>query len=451
MPTASPASDHSVAEQLALLDPEERVRLLNGLTDREKMELLYNWEVWARPKQKMPEGDWFGWLRLAGRGEGKTRTGAETVRIWAGKPADPPVRIALVAETAADARDVLIQGESGLLNICPPWNMPVYQPSKRRLVWPNGTIGITFSGEEPDQLRGPQFHYAWVDELAKYQKPQLTWDNLEFGLRLGERPRVVITTTPRPIDIIRRLLLDPNIRVTTGSSYENIANLAPSFIERVIERYEGTRVGRQEIHAEVLEDTPGALWTYRILEQCRERITPPLRRVVVAIDPAVTSNEDTSDETGIVVAGLGSDGHGYVLADKSGVYTPAEWANEALRLFRLYHADRIIGEQNNGGEMVEYTLRSVEPRIPYKKVNASHGKTRRAEPVAAEYERGKVHHVGVFKEMEDQMVATTAEEYLGGGSPDRMDAAVWALTELMLKFYRRPMIQPTISRRSFGK
>jgi phage terminase large subunit-like protein len=415
------------------MTPEEQQEMLASLPKGEALKLLYDWTFWARPKQRLPSGNWFGWLRLAGRGEGKTRTGAEVIRGWVGDKHAPPIRIALVAETAADARDVLVQGESGIMAISPPWNMPQYEPSNRRVVWPNGSTATTFSGEEPDQLRGPQFHKAWVDELAKYHKPELTWDNLELGLRLGTRPQVVISTTPRPIPIIKKMLSDPMIVVTRGSSYENLSNLAPSFIRRVISKYEGTRLGRQELYAEVLTDTPGALWTYDRIEQYRvtESGCPEWKRVVIGIDPAVSANED-SDETGIIVAARGMDDHAYVLRDLSGVMTPDAWARRAVDAYKRWQADRIVAERNQGGLMVERTVRTIEPNVSYKGVWASQGKVVRAEPVAALYEQGKVHHVDTLPRLEDQMVAMTPDGYMGGGSPDRTDALVWALTELML-------------------
>src|SRR5262245_43942347 len=314
------ATNLSPASRLALLPRAERQAFLARCTPAEVTALEYEWAgFWARPNQLPPPGNWRAWLILAGRGFGKTRAGAEQVIAWASPPRQ---RIALVAETAADARDVLIEGDSGILACAPPWCKPVYQPTRRRLTWPNGSVATTYSGDSPDPLPGPQHHYAWVDELCKFQYPQDTWDNLELGLRLGSQPRAVITTTPRPMPLLRALLADPSIVVTRGATYENLINLAPSFKTRILERYEGTRLGRQELYAEVLEDTPGALWTRLLLEQTRVRQVPPLRRIVIGLDPG--------HEAGIIVAGLGDDGHGYILEDLSISGSPATWAGQAI-------------------------------------------------------------------------------------------------------------------------
>jgi phage terminase large subunit-like protein len=439
----------SLAEQMAELPQAELDAIMAEMSDDDAFKLVYDWPTWARPNQ-MPPTDadrardgllpWFVWLLLGGRGMGKTRTGAETIINWVEEASyGEPIRIALVGQTSADVRDVMLQGESGILTLSPPWNVPTYLASSRRVQWPNGSYAILFSGDAPDQLRGPQFHKAWVDELAKFQYPQETWDNLEFGLRLGEKPQVVVTTTPRPIPIVKQMLEDPQVHVTRGSSYENISHLAPSFIQRVIRKYEGTRVGRQELHAEVLLDMPGALWNYDMIEGCRVARIPEMKRIVVAIDPAVTAHED-SDETGIIVAGKGIDGHGYVLRDLSGRWTTDEWASMAVKAYFDYGADRIIAEVNNGGDLVETVLRAFNRNVPYKAVHASRGKYRRAEPVSALYERGMVHHHGQFAQMEDQMTTFNPEEAITPTerrrtkqlSPDRMDAMVWAFTELML-------------------
>lgn len=411
----------------------ERLEFLSSLPDDEAAALFYDWSFWRRPNQTPPPGDWRVWLILAGRGYGKTRTGAEYVigNVQAGAAR----RVALVAQTAADARDVMVEGESGILECSPPWFKPVYEPSKRRLTWPNGAIATTYSGDEPDQLRGPQHDLAWADEPAKWRYGERAWDNMEFGLRLGAHPRVVATTTPRPIKLIRDLLADPETVTTTGSTYENIHNLAPSFIRRVVRKYENTRLGRQELHAQLLEDVPGALWTRAVIDAWRVLKAPPLVRIVVAIDPAATSGEDSAD-TGIVVAGKSEDGHGYILADKSKHASPAGWAREAITAYNIFRGDRVIGEVNNGGEMVENTIRTVRDemdqpigaQIPYRAVHASRGKLTRAEPISALYEQGLIHHVGMFAELEDQMCSWVP----GEKSPDRMDALVWALTELFV-------------------
>lgn len=394
----------------------------------------------ARLDQLWPEGEWRCWLLLGGRGAGKTRTLVETVRdrVWRGSAK----RVALVAATAADARDVLVEGESGVLACAPADFRPVYEPSKRRLTWPNGAIGTLYSAEEPDRLRGPQHDFAIADEVAAWREPQ-AWDMLLMGLRLPPDPRVVAATTPRPTPLIRALLDDAGTAVSRATTYDNLANLAPAFRERVLARYEGTRLGRQELMGELLLDTPGALWTWDMLAAARgtvpERsvlakdrsaitVEPDLTRVVVAVDPATTSGED-SDETGIVVAARGADGRGYVLADRSCRMSPDGWAHRAVAAYREFGADRIVAESNQGGQMVEHTLRTVDPRLPIRLIHAAQGKRLRAEPVAALYEQGRVTHAGDFVEMEAQMTGWTPDS---GQSPDRLDALVHALTDLLL-------------------
>jgi phage terminase large subunit-like protein len=375
------------------------------------------------------------WLILAGRGYGKTRTAAEWARMQAEQM--PGCRGALVARTAADTRDVLVEGESGILAVSPPSFMPVYEPSKRRVTWPNGSTATLYSADKPDLLRGPQHHWAIADELAAWRYPE-AWDMLMMGLRLGSRPRVLIATTPRPTKIIRELLKDPNCVVTRGSTYENRSNLAPAFFRQIIRRYEGTRLGRQELYAEVLDDVPGALWTRQVLDDSRVSHIPDLVRIVVAIDPAITANEDgESNETGIIVAGIDANDHGYVLEDLSGYYTPAQWAETAVKAYDRWAADRVVAEANQGGDMVAHTIytagRDLAERgerktrnVAVTMVHASRGKHTRAEPVSAVYEQGRCHHVGMFPELEDQMCTWVP----GEDSPDRMDAMVWAFTEL---------------------
>lgn len=384
----------------------------------------------ARDKQLLPDGVWSTWMILAGRGFGKTRTGAETVRYWV--ETGQGKRIALVARTAADVRDVMVEGESGILAICPPWNKPVYEPSKRRIRWPNGAIATTYSGDKPDQLRGPQHDKGWCDEIAAWRYPD-SWDQLQFGMRLGDNPQVVVTTTPRPIKIVREILADPTTVSTRGSTYENSANLAPSALARLKTKYENTRLGQQELYAILLDDNPYALWKRANIDETRVQKTPDLKRIIVAIDPAVTATED-SDETGIVVAGVGTDNHGYVLDDMTLSASPDKWAKEAVSAYHKYKADRVIAETNNGGDMVEFTVNTVDRSVPFKQVRASRGKLTRAEPVAALYEQKKVHHVGMFAELEDQM----CQWMPGDPSPDRMDALVWALTELMISSSAAP-------------
>ena len=425
----------SHAGWLASLPEAPRNELIAALTPAQARALVYAWPFWARANQLPPDGDWRVWLLLAGRGFGKTRTGAEMVRARAAARTAP--RLALVAPTAGDARDVMVEGESGILAISPPWERPRYEPSKRRLTWPNGAIATLFSADEPERLRGPQHDAAWCDELASWRYPE-AWDMLMFGLRLGTDPRVVVTTTPRPTALLRELIADPSVVVTRGTTYENRLNLPPGFLGQIIRKYQGTRLGRQELEAEFLEDAPGALWNRGIIEGTRARASPPLIRVVVAIDPAV-STTDEADETGIIVAGKDGHGHAWVLADTSGRYQPAEWARAAISAYRAHSADRIVAEVNNGGDMVEATLRMIEPDVPFTAVRASRGKIARAEPVAALYEQGRVHHLGAFPQLEDQMCTFVADARgsiklpSASSSPDRVDALVWALTDLLVE------------------
>lgn len=424
--------------------------MVQSLSPEEAEQLLWCWRFWARDKQLAPSGDWDTWLVLAGRGFGKTRTGAERVNERVEQGAR---RIYIVGATAADVRDVMVEGESGILAISPPWNRPIYQPSKRRLTWPNGAVGITFSADKPDRLRGPQADTAWADEIAAWRYPD-AWDQLSLGLRLGSsygiRPQAIVTTTPRPIPIIRTLLKDPGTVVTRGSTYENRRNLAASYLRTIERRYEGTRLGRQELYAEVLDDAPGALWKRDRIDELRVRVQPALRTVVVAVDPAVTAHkgrgagenaqvgrEDAraSNETGIVVVGVDDRGHGYLLADVSGRYTPNEWAKKTVEVFDEFEADRIIAEVNQGGDLVESNLRTVRRELPIRKVHASRGKRTRAEPVAGLCEQGRIHHVGHFGALEDQLCVW--EPDAGDESPDRLDAYVWGFTDLMVD--RNPM------------
>ncbi len=415
-----------------MLPVPERNKVLAELTDEEINELNYDWKFWARKEQLPPDTkDWFVWLIRSGRGYGKTRTGAETIIEWVRQGFK---RLALVGKTKADVRDTMVEvGESAILNISPPWFRPSYEPSKRRLVWPNGAIAMFYSGDEPDQLRGPQHEKAWVDELAKFMYPQETWDNLEFGLRIGSNPQVIVTTTPRPIPLIKTLVKDIRTVDVRGSTFDNKANLSPSYIERMFKKFGGTRLGRQELEGEILEDTTGALWTTKIIEQTRKKEAPILKRIVVAIDPEAVNNDESS-ETGIVIAGVGNDNHGYILADLSLRASPNTWASAAINGYYNYKADRIVAEVNNGGEMIETILKNIDANIPYQAVHASRGKLTRAEPVSALYEQGRIHHVGTFPELEDQMCTFVP----GEKSPDRMDALVWAITALMIE----DMIEP---------
>lgn len=418
------------AAHLSCLPESELRKLIHALQDDEAIALLYDWSFWARSNQIPPPGNWRTWITLAGRGWGKTRVGAEWVRaaVMSGRYR----RVALVARTSSDARDVMIEGESGLLAVFPPHEKPHWEPSKRRLTFVNGAIATTYSAEEPERLRGPQHDAAWCDELCAWKYPEDTWSNLQFGLRLGRNPQQVVTTTPRPTRLLKDLIARDSTVVTRGSTYENIANLARAFVEEVIKPYEGTRLGRQELHAEILEDVEGALWKRDWIERTRIRQvrSRDLQRIVIAIDPAVTAT-DRSDETGIIAVALGTDGRGYVLDDASGRLTADQWAHRAVGLLREWKADRIIGEANNGGDLIERMIRLVDQTAPYTKVNASRGKIARAEPVAALYEQGRISHVGTFAQLEDEMCSYTGRS--GELSPNRMDALVWGLSELFIE------------------
>lgn len=425
---------------LATLPPETLSRALESLTEAEAEELLHDWRFTARREQVAPEGDWQVWAYVAGRGAGKTRSGAEWIRE---KVKTGSSRIALIAPTAADARDVMIEGESGLLAVC--WEgdrdhkgratgRPIYEPSKRRLTWANGAIATAFSADEPDRLRGPQFDTGWCDEIAAWNYAQEAWDMFMFGLRLGDAPQAMATTTPRPIPLLRQIVSASTSVVTRGSTYANRANLAASYLDKIVTRYEGTRLGRQELLGEILDDFPGALWTRAMVDAAKVDVrVPDLQRVVVAIDPSGTGGEDDDgDSIGIVVAGRGVDGQAYVLTDRTCKLSPAAWARRAVEAATEFKADRIVAERNFGGAMVEAVIRTAGARVPYKEVTASRGKVVRAEPIAALYEQGRVKHASGLTDLEDQMCAMTGEGFMGDGSPDRVDALVWALTELML-------------------
>ena len=404
------------------------IKQVQNLTKEQAIKKLFDWrsELNARPNQIAPDGNWTTWLILAGRGFGKTRTGAEWIRERVESGLSK--RIALIGKTPADVRDVMIEGESGLLNISPPYNMPTYEPSKRRLTWDNGAIAQTFSSYEPDQLRGSQFDTAWADEMASWEYPEETWDNLMFALRLGEKPQVCVTTTPRPLQLLINLRDAKTTVLTKGTSYDNRENLNQQFFDSILSKYKNTRLGMQEIYAEILEESDNAMWKREWLDEGRLQEAPQeLERVVVAIDPAVTSKK-TSDETGIIVAGKDSEGKFYVLNDSSARYTPSAWSEKAIMLYNQYECDKIIAEVNNGGQLVEHTLRTQSENVPYKSVHASRGKRTRAEPIASLYEQNKVHHVGNFERLENQLCNWEANS--GDPSPDRLDALVWALTEL---------------------
>jgi phage terminase large subunit-like protein len=426
---------------------------LQDLTDEEADDLLHTWELWARPNQLEPEpllsnGElWTIWLILAGRGFGKTRTGSETVIKWARTGACK--RIALIAEDSADARDVMVEGESGII-ACSPRNFrPKYEPSKRRLTWPNGAQATLFSAEDYDSLRGPQFDGAWCDELCKWRYAQEAWDNLMFGLRLGDHPRVIVTTTPRPIKVLKDIILRSDTVITKGTTMENLGNLAAPFRKAVVDKYLGTRIGRQELNAEILDDVPGALWSRTVLDETRIKpvdsktpiVLPWFQRIVVSVDPQKEWGEAAA-ETGIMVTGKDGNNHGYLLEDISLNGSPEEWGRAAVIAFDEWEADLLVYEANQGGEMVAAVLRAAAKSlkedglrtadfIPLKAVHATRGKYVRAEPVAQLYEQKKIHHVGTFPELEDQLCEYTPDGNMGY-SPDRMDALVWGFTELMV-------------------
>lgn len=384
---------------------------------------------------------WNVWVVLAGRGFGKTRMGSEWVRELAHK--HPGCRIALVAETAADARDVMIKGDSGLLSCDPTLTDDSWSPTNRCLTWPNGSKAYTYNGTTPDQLRGPQHHFAWVDELAKFEYMQEAWDQLQFGLRLGEHPQVLVTTTPRPLPLIKKLIADESNAITRGSTLDNQNNLAVSTVKALYDTYGNSRLGRQELEGEILGDIPGALWTRESIDINRVKTAPEdLERVFVAVDPATSANEG-SDENGIVVVGLARDedgyARGYVLEDASLKGTPEEWAKKAVYLYRKWQADKIIAEKNQGGLMVESVIRAADRSVPVKLVHASRGKIIRAEPISTLYEQGRIHHVGMFPKLEDQMCEFSIDNVRNKstGSPDRVDALVWGLTEIFDKIAGR--------------
>lgn len=415
-------------DSLAKLSSAEQSKLIASLSDADALELLHTWRVWARDSQLPPSGAWRTWMFMAGRGSGKTRAGAEWINRLA---MAHKCRIALVGRTAADVRDVMVEGDSGLLACSHPKWRPVYEPSKRRITWPNGAIATSYSADEPDQLRGPQHHFGWADELAAWGKSD-AWDQLTLGMRLKNcgANRTLVTTTPRPTKLVQGIIASKDTVITRGSTFDNAANLAPSFLDAVRSQYEGTRLGRQELEGELLTDTPGALWKLDQLDAMRIPALPcELRRIVVAIDPAVSTGSE-SDETGIVVAGLGADGYGYVLADHSGKHSPNEWAQLVVRLYREHKADCVVAEVNQGGDLVTSNLRTVDRALPIRTVHASRGKFTRAEPVASLYEQAKVRHLPGLGLLEDQMTKWSPDG--SSKSPDRLDALVWAITELML-------------------
>ncbi|KLK92803.1 ATP-binding protein [Microvirga vignae] len=388
---------------------------------------------------------WTLWLMLGGRGAGKTRTGSEWIRgIALGEPdfTDAPMRrIALIGETFSDVRNVMVEGPAGILAVHARRERPTWSPSLRKLEWPNGAVAHVFSAEDPDSLRGPQFEAAWADELAKWKHVEEVWDMLQFGLRLGAHPRQMVTTTPRPIPLLKRFLADPSVAVSRARTSDNAANLAPAFLEAVVGRYAGTRLGRQELDGDIIEDRPDALWTRDMIEASRVDGVPPLMRIVVAVDPPASSSK-RADACGIVAAGLDEGGTAYVLEDAtaSGL-KPPEWATKAVALYRRLQADALIVETNQGGEMATSVIREVDPSVPVMSVRATRGKYLRAEPVSVLYAQGRVRHVRAFPELEDELCDFGPGGLTSGRSPDRMDALVWALTELMLRDRKEPRVR----------
>lgn len=431
----------SSAGLLACATPQQVAAFLDGLSPETLVALPYIWEMWAFEHQLPPSGDWRSWVILGGRGAGKTRAGAEWVRsqVEGSGPLDPgrAHRIALVGETYDQAREVMVFGQSGIMEITPPDRKPTWIASRRQLVWPNGAVAQVFSSHDAQALRGPQFDAAWVDELAKWPNAQEAWDMLQFALRLGDCPRQVVTTTPQPIALIKDLLQRSSTVMTHAATEANAAYLAASFLSEVRERYAGTALGRQELDGLLLEDVDGALWSHQILDAARVEDLPAFDRVVVAVDPPVTGHK-TSDACGIVVAGVvyapeRRNWRAYVLDDGSvqGV-SPRSWAEQVVRLAERWNADRVIAEVNQGGDLVEEVLRQVDGLLPVTKVRATTGKVARAEPVAALYEQGRIHHARSFDILERQMCQMTVQGYRGSGSPDRVDALVWALHALMI-------------------
>ena len=434
------------ADVLRSLPDEEVADILKQLGPKKAEELRHDWGFWARPEQLEPAGNWNTWVALAGRGWGKTRAGAEWVRHRI-RSGDKIVHC--VAPTKGDVRRVMVEGDSGLLNVC--WSgdttyrgkhigFPVWSPTNNSLTWENGAKAVFFTAEDPERLRGPQAYSAWCDELCAWRNAQDTWDMMMFGLRLGKHPKVFVTTTPKTTKLIRTILDDEKTVVSKGSTYDNASNLADTFLDAVRKTYEGTRLGRQELYAEILDEASGALWNRTLLAKCEieKDEVPNLSRIVVSIDPAITSNAE-SDMTGIVVAGVDQEGIAYVLEDHTGRYTPQQWAAKAVELYHDHMADRVVAERNQGGDMVRHTLHTEDENLPVKLVHASRGKMARAEPVSALYEQNKVKHVRGLNDLEDQMVQW---EPLGSiGSPDRLDALVWALTDLSLNGYAKPQLK----------
>ena len=443
-------SNFNLHELRQQVDPEKLIELFQALSDEEAALLSYQWSFWARPQQIPPtlnmETSWLTWLILAGRGFGKTRSGAEWVRDLVEN--HNYRRIALVAEDAGDARDVMVEGESGIIAVCPPWNRPNYEPSKRRLTWPNGARATIFSADDPESLRGPQHDAAWLDELCKWRYQQEAWDQLQFGLRLGKKPVQCITTTPKPTKLLKEIVARQSTLITKGHTYDNLDNLAESFREAIVSRYEGTRLGRQELSAEILDDNPNALFHQGLIEAARvspKNVPEDLVRTVIAVDPPATGNEK-SDECGIIACSrdIQNTNHAHYYVHKDHTVqgrSPEGWAQAAVSAYYTHMANAIVAEVNQGGDMVESVIKSVDPTVKVIKVRASKGKWIRAEPVAGLYEQGRVHHVGSFSDLEDQMCDFDPSGTVEGRSPDRLDALVWGLAELSGRKQSEPGIR----------
>jgi len=442
----------SGAGWLACAEPEEVDAFLGGLSDNALASLPWLFEFWALPHQLPPEGDWKTWVVMGGRGAGKTRAGSEWVRMQVeGATPDAPGharRVALVGETFDQARDVMVFGESGILACSPPDRRPQWEAGRRRLVWANGATAQLCSAHEPEALRGPQFDAAWVDELAKWKKAEETWDMLQFALRLGEHPQQMVTTTPKNVAVLKRILGNASTVTTHAPTEANRAYLAESFLAEVEARYGGTRLGRQELEGVLLEDVEGALWTTAMLEGCRIETAPALTRIVVSVDPSVTGGA-ASDECGIVVAGVVAEGapsswRAVVLEDASVRGGPTDWARAAIAAMARHGAERMVAEVNQGGDLIESVIRQIDPLVPFRALRAGRGKGLRAEPVAALYEQGRVRHLRGLGTLEDQMCRMTVGGYRGKGSPDRLDALVWAIHELIVEpaqHHLRPQVR----------
>ncbi|NLR37894.1 terminase family protein [Novosphingobium sp. ERW19] len=436
-------AERAMLDWLSEASPERIAAFVEGLDEKEITEWPFDWRTWARENQLAPDDDWRVWLVMAGRGFGKTRLGAEWVRGVA--ETDPEARIALIGSSLHEARSVMVEGESGLLSIGAPWRRPTYESSVRRLTWPNGAQAFLYSAGEPEALRGPQHSHAWCDEIAKWDnmsnRALSTWDNLLMGLRLGSDPRLVATTTPRPVPLVARIVGQrEDVVVTRGTTFDNAANLPERFIEAMRKTFGGTMLGRQELLGEMIEDLAGALWSRRLIEGGREDVAPPCTRIVIGVDPPASAH---GDACGIVVCGIGDDRIARVLADCSVEQaSPERWARAVVNAAQAWSADRVVAEANQGGEMVSAVLRAAQANLPLRLVHASRGKAARAEPVAALYEAGRVRHAGMFARLEDELCGMMpGGEYQGPGrSPDRADACVWALTELMLGQQAEPRI-----------